>query len=62
MSSLTRTFKNFLKIGPRDYLRQMLYIGDTRAGTLVGIDQFGNKYYENLEEIFGTFFFFYILG
>ena len=54
MSSLTRTFKNFLKIGPREYLTQLKYIGDTRAGTLVGIDQFGNKYYENKEEIYGT--------
>ncbi|CAI2173667.1 16577_t:CDS:2 [Funneliformis geosporum] len=52
MSSLTRTFKNFLKIGPKEYLRQMMYIGDTKAGTLVGIDQFGNKYYENIEEFF----------
>jgi hypothetical protein len=24
--------------------------GDTKAGTLIGADKFGNKYYENLEE------------
>lgn len=24
--------------------------GDTKAGTLIGTDRFGNKYYENLEE------------
>lgn len=28
----------------------MQYIGDTKAGTHVGTDRFGNKYYENLEE------------
>jgi NADH:ubiquinone oxidoreductase subunit len=26
------------------------YIGDTKAGTLIGTDRFGNKYYENLAE------------
>ncbi|CAG8508387.1 16475_t:CDS:2 [Cetraspora pellucida] len=53
MSYLTRTIKNLIKIGPKEYFIQMMYIGDTKAGTLVGIDQFGNKYYENKEEIFG---------
>jgi hypothetical protein len=53
MSSLTRAIKNFFKIGPKEYFRQMMYIGDTKAGTLVGIDKFGNKYYENKEELFG---------
>lgn len=24
--------------------------GDTKAGTLIGKDRFGNKYYENVEE------------
>lgn len=24
--------------------------GDTKRGTLVGIDRYGNKYFENLEE------------
>lgn len=24
--------------------------GDTKAGTLIATDRFGNKYYENLEE------------
>ena len=24
--------------------------GDTKAGTLIGTDSWGNKYYENLEE------------
>ena len=57
MSSLTRTFKNFLRIGPREYLKQMMTIGDTKYGALVGRDQFGNKYYEHEEEFYGTFYF-----
>lgn len=24
--------------------------GDTKAGTLIGTDRFGNKFYENMEE------------
>ncbi|GBB87377.1 hypothetical protein RclHR1_13830004 [Rhizophagus clarus] len=53
MSYPTRTIKNFLKIGPKEYLRQLLYIGDTKFGNLVGTDKYGNKYYENKEEFFG---------
>lgn len=26
-------------------------IGDTKAGTLIGIDNFGNKFFENMEEL-----------
>ncbi|KUJ11695.1 NADH-ubiquinone oxidoreductase subunit B17.2 [Mollisia scopiformis] len=28
----------------------MHYQGDTKAGTLIGKDRYGNKYFENLEE------------
>lgn len=28
----------------------MLYIGDTKAGVLVGSDRWGNKFYENMGE------------
>lgn len=28
----------------------MTVAGDTKAGTLIAKDKFGNKYYENLEE------------
>jgi hypothetical protein len=24
--------------------------GDTKAGTLIGVDRYGNKYFENMEE------------
>ncbi|RVX68305.1 hypothetical protein B0A52_07308 [Exophiala mesophila] len=50
MSTLTRTFRNLWRIGLKDFGHQMQYIGDTKAGVLVGIDRYGNKYFENLEE------------
>ena len=28
----------------------MMYIGDTKAGALIGTDKYGNKFYENLAE------------
>ena len=28
----------------------MQYIGDTKAGTYIATDRYGNKYYENLEQ------------
>ncbi|KAG5984158.1 hypothetical protein E4U55_005871 [Claviceps digitariae] len=51
MSTLPRTIKNLRKVGIKDYFRQMLYIGDTKHGRLVGTDRNGNKYYENMEEL-----------
>ena len=30
--------------------RLRLGTGDTKRGTLIGIDRFGNKYFENMEE------------
>lgn len=46
-SSIQRVIRNFLRIGPRGYWKQLNTIGDTKAGTLVGADVYGNKYYEN---------------
>uniref|UniRef100_A0A093UVP1 NADH dehydrogenase [ubiquinone] 1 alpha subcomplex subunit n=1 Tax=Talaromyces marneffei PM1 TaxID=1077442 RepID=A0A093UVP1_TALMA len=51
MSTLTRTFRNLWRIGFKEYGHQMQYIGDTKAGTLIATDRFGNKYYENMEEL-----------
>ncbi|GFP55752.1 NADH dehydrogenase [ubiquinone] 1 alpha subcomplex subunit N7BM [Trichoderma asperellum] len=61
MSTITRTLGNLRKVGIKDYFRQMLLsqfssnstsqTGDTKAGTLIGTDRAGNKYYENLEEL-----------
>ena len=50
MSTLSRTFRNLWQVGPRAAFRQMMYIGDTKAGTYVASDRYGNKYYENNEE------------
>lgn len=51
MSTILRTFRNLRKIGFKEYWHQLNNIGDTKAGTLIGTDRFGNKYYENLEEL-----------
>lgn len=47
MSTVTRTFRNLRKIGLREAGHQMQHIGDTKAGRLVGVDKFGNRYFEN---------------
>lgn len=41
-------------MGPARFMRQLNNIGDTKVGTLVGTDKFGNKYFENLNESYGT--------
>ncbi|KAL2163052.1 hypothetical protein VTH06DRAFT_6888 [Thermothelomyces fergusii] len=51
MSTITRTLGNLRKIGLKEYWHQLNYIGDTKAGTLIGIDKFGNKFYENKDEL-----------
>ncbi|KAI1799480.1 NDUFA12-domain-containing protein [Daldinia bambusicola] len=51
MSTITRTLTNLWRVGIKDYFHQLQYIGDTKAGTLVGVDRFGNKYFENNEEL-----------
>ncbi|KAL6849067.1 hypothetical protein ACO1O0_008597 [Amphichorda felina] len=63
MSTISRTFQNLRKVGIKDYFVQMLqrlirallalqqYIGDTKAGTLIGTDRAGNKFFENNEEL-----------
>ncbi|CCU77400.1 unnamed protein product [Blumeria hordei] len=51
MSTLTRTFKNLWRVGLRDAAHQMHNCtGDTKAGTLIATDRYGNKYFENLKE------------
>ncbi|KAI1767517.1 NDUFA12-domain-containing protein [Hypoxylon sp. FL1150] len=51
MSTITRTLSNFWRVGFKDYFHQLNYIGDTKAGALIGTDRFGNKYFENTEEL-----------
>ncbi|KAB2568873.1 NADH:ubiquinone oxidoreductase 17.2kDa subunit [Lasiodiplodia theobromae] len=50
MSTITRTLRNLRRVGVKDAWHQMQYIGDTKAGALIGTDRYGNKYYENLAE------------
>lgn len=51
--SFIRTLKNIWRNGLVRSGRQIAYMNDTKSGTLVGEDDFGNKYYEteNPEEI-----------
>lgn len=50
MSTITRTLRNLRKIGIKEYAHQMQYIGDTKAGTYIATDKYGNKYYENQDQ------------
>ncbi|KAH7033633.1 NADH ubiquinone oxidoreductase subunit NDUFA12-domain-containing protein [Microdochium trichocladiopsis] len=51
MSTIGRTLKNLGRVGIKDFFKQMNYIGDTKAGALIGTDRFGNKYFENNDEL-----------
>ncbi|KAG9248228.1 NADH-ubiquinone oxidoreductase subunit B17.2 [Calycina marina] len=50
MSTILRSLQNLRRSGIKNALHQMQNIGDTKAGTLIGTDKFGNKYYENLKD------------
>ncbi|CAK7267323.1 hypothetical protein SEPCBS119000_002490 [Sporothrix epigloea] len=50
MSTISRTLGYLRRIGIKEYWHQLNYIGDTKAGTLIGTDKFGNKFYENMQE------------
>ncbi|KAL9609882.1 MAG: hypothetical protein Q9167_005375 [Letrouitia subvulpina] len=50
MSTIMRTLRNLRRIGIKDYAHQMQYMGDTKAGTYIASDRYGNKYYENLAD------------
>ena len=50
MSTIMRTLRNLRRIGIKEYAHQMQYMGDTKAGTYIATDKYGNKYYENLEQ------------
>lgn len=49
-STIERVIRNFRRVGLKDYFKQLNRIGDTKAGTLVGEDLYGNKFYENTTE------------
>ncbi|KIY45917.1 NDUFA12-domain-containing protein [Fistulina hepatica ATCC 64428] len=47
MPSVLRTLRNFYRVGWREYFHQIMTIGDSKSGRFVGMDQFGNRYFEN---------------
>jgi NADH dehydrogenase (ubiquinone) 1 alpha subcomplex subunit 12 len=58
MPSLARYIRGIRSVGIKEWWHQMQYIGDVKAGTFVGSDQFGNRYFENLnaeQEVPGRF-------
>ncbi|PWN90997.1 NDUFA12-domain-containing protein [Acaromyces ingoldii] len=48
--SLARQIRNARVAGLKKYWRDLQYIGDAKAGTFVGADALGNKFYEDLNE------------
>ncbi|XTI92387.1 NADH-ubiquinone oxidoreductase-like protein subunit [Cenococcum geophilum] len=50
MSTLLRTLRNLRRIGLKVVGRLTWIKGDTKAGTFIAKDRYGNKYYENLVE------------
>lgn len=55
MSTISRTIRNVIKAGPASAFKQMNNIHDTKWGILVGTDRNGNKFFENNDEISGSF-------
>ncbi|KAJ1311446.1 hypothetical protein OPQ81_009935 [Rhizoctonia solani] len=47
MVSLLRTLRSIRRVGLKEYIRQMWYIGDAKSGRFVGVDKLGNRYFEN---------------
>ncbi|KAI4525837.1 NDUFA12-domain-containing protein [Schizophyllum commune Tattone D] len=48
MSSFARFVRNVYRVGPRDAYQQLMHLNDVKAGRFIGADQFGNKYFENM--------------
>ena len=42
------------EFGPMETARKLYYYDELKFGTLMGTDSFGNKYYENRAELYGT--------
>lgn len=49
---VTRTIRNFFALGPKEYIRQLIYICDPKPGQLRGVDEHGNRYFEDPSESF----------
>ncbi|VVT48866.1 uncharacterized protein SAPINGB_P001989 [Magnusiomyces paraingens] len=46
-SSIFRVLRNVKRVGFKNALKQMNGIGDIKSGRLVGVDAYGNKFFEN---------------
>ncbi|MBW0486354.1 hypothetical protein O181_026069 [Austropuccinia psidii MF-1] len=49
-TSLSRSIRNLLKLGPKEYIRILWNNPDPKFGELKGTDQHGNKYFEDINE------------
>ncbi|KAH9947248.1 NDUFA12-domain-containing protein [Amylocystis lapponica] len=49
MVSLHRTIRSLRRVGIKEWWHQLQYIGDAKSGKFMGKDQFGNRYFENLD-------------
>ncbi|EIM85527.1 NDUFA12-domain-containing protein [Stereum hirsutum FP-91666 SS1] len=49
MPSIGRYIRGIRAVGIKEWWHQMQGIGDVKAGRFVGKDQFGNRYFENLD-------------
>mgnify|MGYP001069235345 CR=1 FL=1 len=43
---LGRHLRGFFRVGPFEFIRQVLRLNEFRGGSLLGVDKYGNKYYE----------------
>ncbi|GAA6058415.1 hypothetical protein JCM3770_000457 [Rhodotorula araucariae] len=48
--SIRRVINNIRQVGPKQAWRDLQYIGDFKAGKLMGTDEHGNRYFENKDE------------
>ncbi|KDQ64931.1 hypothetical protein JAAARDRAFT_28591 [Jaapia argillacea MUCL 33604] len=49
--SLARTLRHIQRAGIKQWWHDLNYIGDAKFGRLIGQDQFGNRYFENLNPL-----------
>ena len=46
--------RNMLRKGVSASLPELYYTGTVKGGRMVGKDEFGNQYWEDLEDLYGT--------
>lgn len=48
--SMFRHLRGLLRVGLKQYCKEVYYLREFRGGTVVGKDQYGNTYYEMADE------------